>query len=227
MAENPQPDAEAAGRGDRRGKDRRGGDRRDNERRTPPPAWRQPWALVAYGILGTLVVVMFFNRSRPPEPAPVGDEIVTTAPLAPAAVEVAGPASDGGIEDATRAIDYQRLVGEGEAAKGRLVRAELFCSSISQVSLRSVDRVEGAIAELAGSANRVPVAECRWGARQGDEPRGDMHLLIPPDLADAFANAPIVDDAFVSRRHLRGVVEWIGRSEALSLRTTGVLRQLP
>lgn len=225
MAENPQPEVKPARTGDRRGSDRRGGDRRSSDRRTPPPAWRRPWALVGYGVVGTLVVVMFFNRSRPPE-RPAADEVVTTAQPAPAAVEVSGPAVDGGIEDATDANDFQRLVAEGEAAKGRLVRAELFCSSINQVSLRSVDRVESAIAELAGSGSRVPLAECKWGARRGDEPRGDFHLLVPPEHAEAFANASVVDDAFVSRRHLHAVVEWIGRSEALALRTTGVLRQL-
>jgi len=223
MADQRQAGTEKTSGGDRRGRDRRNADRR-----TPPPAWRRPWALVLYGVLGTLVVVLLFNRSRPPQiPAGGDDEVVTAAPGAPMARPASPAPPPGPPEDARRPADHERLMAEGEAAQGRWLRVELFCSSLSQVSLRAVDRVERPIAELADAASRVPAAECKWSPARGADPRPDVLLLVPPQMAESFAAAPMVEDGFVRRRRVEAVVEWVGRSDALALRTTLVLRQHP
>lgn len=227
MAETPQSGTESTAAGDRRQADRRRADRRKQDRRAPPPLWRRPWALVLYGVVGTLFVVLLFNRSRP-TPVPVADgEVVTTAPVAPAPVDSPSPAAVL-PEDARRPADFERLMAEGDAAKGRHLRVELYCSSISQVALRSgVTVVEEPVAVLADTSNRVPAAECKWGRRQGEESRADFLLLVPPELAERFAGAPSVEDGFVRRRRIEGIVEWVGRSDALALRTVGVLREYP
>jgi hypothetical protein len=227
MVDDEQPSTTPA-RGDRRGKDRRKDDRRRDDRRLPVPWWRRPWALVLYGVLGALLVVLFFNRSRPPQvPAGGGEEITTAAPGAPVGPRPAPAAPDAPAEDARRPADYQRLMAEGEDAKGRWVYVELYCGSISQVALRNVDRIESAVVELADNTNRVPAAECKWGPHNGAEPRADVILLVPPGLAENFANARTVDDGFVRRRRIEGVAEWVGRSDALALRTALTLREFP
>jgi hypothetical protein len=214
--------------GDPRGGDRRRKDRRRNDRRTPPPWWRRPPALIAYGVLGTLVIVLFLNRSRPPGiPAGGPDEITTAAPGAPVAASPASASPDAPPVDAYRMADHERLVAEGDDARGRWIRVELYCGTISSMSLRGVDRMERQISELADANNRVPAAECKWGVAQNGAPRADVLLLIPPGSAEAFANAPVVDDGFVPRRRVVGTAEWIGRSEAMALRTALVLRELP
>ena len=38
--------------------------------------------------------------------------------------------------------------------------------------------------------------------------------------------SPVVQDNFVERRRVTAEVEWVGRSEALALRTAGVFRGL-
>jgi hypothetical protein len=226
MAETTPPSTDPERAGDRRGKDRRKADRRVDERRLPPPIWRRPWALVLYGVLGTLLLVMLVNRSRPVEQVPIAEDEVTSTPPPPvAATEVPATTTPGGTaEPARRMADHERLMAEGEAAKGRLVRVELFCSSINQVSLRSVERIESSIAELADTGGRVPAAECKWGPVRGAEPRADVLLLVPPGLAETFAAAPSVEDGFVRRRRIERDVEWVGRSEALALRTVVVMR---
>jgi hypothetical protein len=222
MVDETQPDTEPK-RGDRRDKDRR-----RNDRRAPVPVWRQPWALVLYGVVGALVLVLLFNRSRPPQiPAGSAEEITTAAPGAPIGQVPTASAPAAPTEDARSAAEYQRLMAEGEDAKGRWVRVELYCGSISQVALRNVDRIEGSVMELADVTNRVPAAECKWGPHTGGDPRADVMLLVPPGLAEAFANAPTVDDGFVRRRRIAGIAEWVGRSEAMALRTTLTLRQFP
>jgi hypothetical protein len=223
MADEKRQDPGVTGSGDRRQ-----ADRRKQDRRAPLPLWRRPWALVLYGVLGTLVVLLFLNRSRPPQVPAAAPEVVTaTPPAAPA--ERVGPTAVDFVapEDARRMADYERLMAEGTAALGRTVRVELYCSSITQVALRSIDQIEASVAELADAARRVPAAECKWGERRNDDARADVMLLVPPELAEAFAQAPVVDDAFVSRRRVIGVAEWVGRSEALALRPALVLREYP
>jgi hypothetical protein len=221
MADNPQGETQPTRRGDRRGNDRRG-----NDRRAPAPLWRRPWALVLYGVAGTLLVVLLLSRSRPPATPVAGeDEVVMAPPRAPATEAPRSMEPAVAAEDAHRQADHQRLMAEGDAATGRLVRVELYCSGINQISLRAVDRVESAVSELADATNRVPAAECKWGPQRADDPRADVLLLVPPALAEEFASAPVVDDGFVRRRRVQGVAEWIGRSDALALRTALVLRQ--
>jgi len=224
-SEDQKPAAGAAG--DPRSSDRRRKDRRRTDRRTPPPWWRRAPALIAYGVLGTLVIILFLNRSRPAGiPAGGPDEITTAAPGAPVAAAPAAASPDAPPVDAYRMADHERLVAEGDEARGRWVRVELYCGSISSMSLRGVDRMERQISELADASNRVPAAECKWGVAQDGAPRSDVLLLIPPGSAEAFANAPVVDDGFVPRRRVVGTAEWIGRSEAMALRTALVLREL-
>jgi hypothetical protein len=226
MAEDIEQETQARGEGDRRAKDRRKGDRRREDRRAPVPVWRRPWMLVLYGALGMLILLTV-NRSRPPAEVATGPEDeVFTAPPSVVATEEAAPAQGEPAENARRMADYERLMAEGDAAKGRLLRVDLFCSSISQIALRGVDRVEAAVAELADGTGRVPAAECKWGP-QTAEPRADVLLLVPPALAPGFAAAPMVDDGFVRRRRVNTTVEWVGRSNALALRTAMILRAAP
>jgi hypothetical protein len=207
--------------GDRRRNDRRSGDRRRSDRRAPVPVWRQPWALVAYGALAAFLVVMavrgLADGDEPRTPAITAEGATaptTRTPRAPREGEVA--------EDAMTASDFERLLIEGDAAKGRLVRVQLACGPVSSVSMRSLDSPEEAVAELADAGSRVPAAECRWGGR-AEERRPDFLLLVPPELAEAFSATPVVADGFVRRRAMVADVEWIGRAESLALRTSGVL----
>jgi hypothetical protein len=125
--------------------------------------------------------------------------------------------------DAFAAADYERLVISGEAARGRRVRTQLYCDAPKPVALRqSATPLESSLAEIA-EEGRVVAANCKWGERE-DERRQDLLLVIPPQLADDFAAAPVATDDFVRRRRVLAEVEWVGRSDALSLRTGGVLR---
>lgn len=226
MPENTETGQAEPRAGDRRQGDRRKADRRREDRRALPPWWRRPWALVGYGVVGTLLVVLLLNgRGDQPQQLAVADEIRTT-PATPAAQARDPAVAAAPAQAAYRAADFERLLAEGETAVGQRVLVELFCSSITQVSLRSVERVESSVAALADINNRVPAAECKWGQRQHDVSREDFLLLVPPELAEAFASAPVVQDGFVSRRHVRAEIEWLGRSDALHLRTGGVLQRL-
>lgn len=207
------------GAGDRSG-DRRGNDRRRQERRTPVPAWRSPWALVAYGVLGTLLLVLLIGG--------LGDDDEPLADAAdPAGVLVRRPTPPpptGVPEDGYTAADYERLLAEGDAADGRLVRAELFCEAIRTISVRRNEAVRPEVLALADTAGRVPGAECTWG-RAGVRGEGFL-LLVPPALAEQFARLPVVREGFIRRRRVIAELVWIGRSQALSLRSAGVLQQL-
>ncbi|HEX2190996.1 MAG TPA: hypothetical protein VHG51_18955 [Longimicrobiaceae bacterium] len=212
--------------GDRRGVDRRSDDRRRTDRRTPPPPWRRPWALVTYGVLGALAVVLLWNALAGDDGPATQGAVVEARPAPPAVDPTPPPAASEPSQDAFRTADFERLVIEGESARGRRVRTELYCASPDPVALRQgIPNAERAIVALRDSTGRVPGADCKWGAR-GDERRQDFLLLVPPGLADEFAAAPLTTDAFVRRRRLLAEVEWIGRSEILSLRTVGVLRRV-
>jgi hypothetical protein len=210
--------------GDPRQADRRANDRRNLDRRAPPPWWRRPWALVSYGVLGALLVVALF-RGGGGDDEP-NEEVVAAAPAAPPAQQTPPPAAGAPAQDAFRAADFEALSIQGAAAQGRRVRTQLYCGAPSPIALREqVQQVEAAVVALRDTQGRVPAAECQWGG-QGEERRQEFLLLIPPELAEAFAAQPVTTDEFVERRRVVAEVEWIGRSPALSLRTAGVLRRV-
>ncbi|HEV7591460.1 MAG TPA: hypothetical protein VGO40_25320, partial [Longimicrobium sp.] len=112
--------------GDNRGGDRRANDRRRLERRAPPPPWRRPAAFVAYGAVGVLMLV-FVLRGCGGHDTPV-----PTGPIAPAPPAIATTPStphQGPVEQALRTADFERLILEGERARGRIVQAQLYCDA--------------------------------------------------------------------------------------------------
>lgn len=211
-------------RGDRRANDRRRNDRRQSDRRFPVPVWRRPWALVSYGVLGALALFLLFGALMDDEPEDNPGEVVTAAPATP---PVAPAVRDvNGSEEVYGEAGFDRLVLAGTNAAGRRVRTELFCDAPTAVTLREADQLEAAIASLRDAQGEVRGAECKWGAGGTGSSRKEFLLLVPPQLASAFSAQPMVMDNFVQRRRIRGEVEWIGRSRALSLKTAGVLRSV-
>lgn len=202
--------------------DRRGGNRRQVDRRAPPPRWRRPWALVAYGIVGTLVVVGLASLAVPDDQPAVEGPLVTgpADPSSPAAV--APPPAAGARDEAYGSAGFERLMLRGTAAAGTRVRTELFCAAPTRFEART-ENAEPSVEALAGPDRRVPAAECKWGA-EDDARREDFLLLVPPDMAAAFAAAPVIRDDFVQRRRIHAEVEWIGQSASLLDRRGGVLR---
>lgn len=222
MAEQPQEEGRSAREGERRDTDRRATERRRRERRAPPPPWRRWWALVSYGVVGALVVVLLWGRATSKGPAVVDEPIAVRSDSVMEVVETPPPAA-AGVEDARGAEGFQRLVVGGEASAGRIVRAELFCGNASNFTIIQGHPVPRSVAGLIHEG-RVGAAECKWGESSAGQSRPDFLLLIPPALADEFASAPIVTDNYVERRRLVAEVEWVGRSETLALRTGGVFR---
>ena len=220
-----------------RGGDRRGHDRRKSDRRAPVPPWRRPWALVAYGAAGALVLMMLVlsaGGDEEPEPgdrADAGDSAAGRrgdVVAAPPPVQTAPPAARPGAasEAAYGTEDFERLILEGDKARGKVVRAQLYCDNPTTVLVvEGTDTVETAVAGLIDADRRIPAAECKWG-RVNDPRREDFLLLIPPAMAGQFSSAPVVMDGYVRRRRLIADVEWVGKSRALAVRTAGVFRSL-
>jgi hypothetical protein len=206
--------------------DRRGNDRRAVERRAPPPPWRRPWALVSYGVLGALALVLLLGGlGGGGDDGPPADETLVTGPAENGTtVAPPNPAAAAGTQDAYGTAGYERLVVEGEGAVGKVVRAELFCEAPQNFTVIAGHTAPRSVASLI-QEGRVPAASCKWGP-SGEPRRQDLLLLVPPALAPAFAAAPVVDDAFVERRRVIAEVEWVGRSETLALRTAAVFRGL-
>ena len=231
MEAERQEGAEAGRGGEARGGERRKADRRRSDRRAPVPWWRSQWALVGYGVAGTLLVVLLVSslRGGDDRPAPVpenGGEVVSAPAPAVTTTPAAPPAPDAPPQDALSTADFERLVLEADASRGRVVRAQLYCDQPNPVSIvPDADTVDAAVAALLDQQRRVPAAECRWG-RQDDPRREDFLLLVPPALAGQFASAPVVMDGYIRRRRLIALVEWVGESRALALRTAGVFRGL-
>ncbi|HWK90267.1 MAG TPA: hypothetical protein VNP72_09735 [Longimicrobium sp.] len=220
------PVVEEARAGDRRGAERRTSDRRNNDRRAPLPWWRKPAALLGGGVLaGTLLAWLLFGGDDAPA-AP--DDELTTAPAPSAAPENVKPTPAqppaASAENAYGAAGFERLVLQAEAAVGRRVRTELYCEAPTSVAVTTGQRTEAAVAALVQDGG-VPGAECKWGSRD-DARRQDFLVLVPPELAAEFASAPVIKDGFVERRRVLAEVEWVGKSEALALRWTGVFRGL-
>jgi hypothetical protein len=202
--------------------DRRGPNRRKTDRRTPPPPWRRPWALVAYGVAGTLLVVGLMWAAGSDEGGPAVEGPLVTGPADPGPAPAATPAPGAAASDAYGAAGFERLLLRGAAAAGTRVRTEIFCEAPSPVEART-ENAEPQVDALAGPDRRIPAAECKWGP-SGDARREDFLLLVPPDMAAAFSSAPTTRDDFVQRRRIHAEVEWIGQSPALLDRRAGVLR---
>ncbi|MGI9190220.1 MAG: hypothetical protein ACR2F9_08770 [Longimicrobiaceae bacterium] len=214
----------AEGGGDRRDEDRRRKDRRRTDRRTPTPLWRRPWALVAYGVAGALLAVLLFRGFGGDEDgaAPAGK--LVDVPVIPVA-DTLTPRADRNAPpvEAREPADFERLTLEGQQMVGRRVHTVLSCAPPAPIALSKVSSVPPVIAQLTTPQARVLAADCKWG--RGDAAsRPDFLLLVPPSLAEDFAGAPVAAGDFVARRRLNAEVEWIGRSDALALRTAGVLR---
>lgn len=221
----PPPHKEEAPRAPRAG-DRRGNDRRNLERRAPPPVWRRPWALVSYGVLGALALVLLLNGMGGDDSDPARDEtLVEKQATGGTAVSTPNPQTTAaGPEDAYGSAGFERLVVQGEAAVGKTVRTELYCEASQNFTIIGGHTAPRSVAALI-QEGRVPAANCKWGG-PGEPRREDFLLLLPPALADEFGTAAVVDDGFVERRRLTAELEWVGRSETLALRTAGVFRGL-
>jgi len=206
--------------GERRGSDRRGRERRRDDRRTPLPIWRRPAAFVAYGVVGAMLVLLLF-RGRGADEADARSQAVMVERIAMEEEQALPVPANGPSREAFTLAQYARLVAEGEDAVGEVVRTELYCGSISPVNVRTGERVNPALVELADAEGRVAGAECRWSREARSS---DFLLIVPPDLAEQFAGAPEVDLNFVRRRRISADIEWLGRPEALALRNAGVLK---
>jgi hypothetical protein len=209
--------------GERAG-DRRGLERRRSDRRTPIPPWRRSWALVAYGVVGALLLMMMFNSLGDGEPEGPPDEKLVSRNAPPETTVRDKEAPVNAPEDAYGSAGFARLVVQGDSAVGRIVRAEMFCEAPGNYTVVSADTVSRAVAGLI-QEGRVPAAECKWGPA-GEAQRENFLLLVPPALAGEFASTPVVTDAFVERHRVIAELEWVGRSKALALRTAGVFRGL-
>lgn len=202
--------------------DRRGTERRRRDRRAPLPPWRRPWAFIAYGVVAALAAVLLLRGTGSDEGGAVPLEVTRTK--APPAIADGAPAAAASpVIDAHTVGDFERLVAQGSAAAGQRVRTVLFCGPTRSIALRSGDGVSRSIARLADASRRVPGAECAWGP-ESNAP--DFLLLVPADMAERFASMPEVRRGFVDRRRVVAEVEWLGREDALALRTAGVLRRL-
>lgn len=215
----PEQESQPSGRGG----DRRRKDRRRQDRRTPLPLWRQPWAFVVYGVVGAFLVVLLLTRGDDPRREATPAAVGTQAALPEIDTSAAGAAAP--VADAYGSGGHASLLAEGSAAAGRRVRAELFCEEMRQVALRTGSNitVSASVAENADAEGRVAATECRWGSEVSAP---TVLLVVPAALAAQFASTPEVEQSFVRRRRVAGEVEWIGRSEALALRTAAVLRSL-
>jgi hypothetical protein len=173
-------------------------------------------------------MLLWSGMSGGDEPRPVDDApMVTREPGEPG---VAPPAAattknnNAPVEAAFGAAGFERLVLQGPSAIGKTVKAELYCEQPTSYQVRTNVDAEAPVAALAANG-RIPAAECKWGGAN-DPRREDFLLLVPPDLADDFAATPVINDDFQRRRRLLANVEWVGRSQALELRTAGVFRGL-
>ncbi len=197
--------------------DRRGADRRSTDRRAPVPVWRKPSAYVAYGVLAGLVLVAILLGLGQDDPPPV----VAIQPPAERLDVADSTVTVQPTRDAFTVGDYERLMAEGRGAVGQVVRAELFCSPIAPISMRAVDEPTPALRVLADEQLRVAGAECRWTRTDRS---AQFLLIVPPHLAERFAQMPEEEINFIRQRVVPADVEWLGRSDDLSLRIAGILR---
>jgi hypothetical protein len=221
MDQNRPEQRAEGGVGEQRGGERRAMDRRRVERRTPPPLWRRPAAYVTYGVLGTLLLIVGFGLDGDEENEPEAEAAMLETSSRTAPSTPAGELPPGGAREAYTQAQFERLIAEGDQAVGQIVKAELYCGSINPVSMRTDQPTSKSLQGLVDGEGRVGGAECRWSK---EAMSSDFLLIVPPELAEEFARAPEVELNFVKRRQIPAQIEWLGRSEALSLRTSGVLR---
>jgi hypothetical protein len=222
MAEKREPQANDTDRsGERRRADRRDMERRRDDRRTPPPPWRRPAAYVAYGVLGALVIVLLIRGVGGGDADPIARAAIADALNAPPEPSTATLPPVEPTRNAYTIGEYEQLQAEGQNAVGQVVRTELFCNSLTPVTVRLGEGANPSLVSLADSEGRVGGAECRWSAESRSS---DFLLVIPSGMAEEFARMPEVELNFVRRRRVPAQVEWLGRSEELSLRTAGILR---
>jgi hypothetical protein len=225
--QHPQPEPPQEGQRAARAGDRRGNERRRLERRAPPPIWRRSWALVSYGVVGALALVMLLGGGKDDGGAPdVRDEkLVEKQSEGGTDVEPTDPrVAAGGPADAYGSAGFERLVVEGESSVGKVVRAELYCEATQNFTTIQGHTAPPSVTALI-QEGRVPAARCRWGG-PSEPRREDFLLLVPPAKAAEFASAAVVKDGFVERRRLIAQVEWVGRNQTLALRTAGVFQGL-
>jgi hypothetical protein len=173
--------------------------------------------------VGTFLLVMLV-RGAGDDADPIAQESIIADPAASEPVAQTLPPVET-TRTAYTLAEFEQLLAEGETAVGQVVRTELFCGSITPVTVRQGDNANAnpTLVSLTDSQGRVGGAECRWS----DEARNsDFLLVIPSGLAEEFARMPEVEMNFVRRRRVPAQVEWLGRSEELSLRTAGVLRAI-
>lgn len=190
--------------------------------------WRQPWALVLYGVVGALALVMLLGGiggGGGGAPDVRDEKLVEKQSAGGTDVEPTDPGvAAAGPEDAYGSAGFERLVVEGEASIGRVVRAELYCEATQNFTTIQGHTAPPSVAALI-QEGRVPAARCRWGG-PSEPRREDFLLLVPPAKAAEFASAAVVKDGFVERRRLIAQVEWVGRNQTLALRTAGVFQGL-
>jgi hypothetical protein len=181
---------------------------------------------VSYGVVGALVLVLLLNGFGGDDPPAARDEALVEK-QAEGGTQVAAPnpqTTGSAPEDAYGSAGFERLVVAGEAAVGKSVRTELYCEAVQNFTIIGGNTAPRSVASLI-QEGRVPAARCRWGS-PSEPRREEFLLLVPPSLATQFASTPVVQDNFVERRRVTAEVEWVGRSEALALRTAGVFRGL-
>lgn len=180
---------------------------------------------MAYGVTGAFVVILLLSMGDEEAQEPGAATPVGTRVALPAVDSSAIGRGTGSIRDAHGTVGFEALLAEGETATGQQVRTTLYCEPIRSIALRRSAEVtvHASIAEHAGSAGRVPAAECHWGSEVSAP---EVLLIVPPALAQQFASMEEVEQSFVLRREVPAVVEWVGRSDALALRTVAVLRAI-
>lgn len=173
-------------------------------------------------MIGALVVVLMFSGGEEEEsPGLAGAGALVDS--VPGQTYTIPETPTGTIRDAYSVAEFESLIAEGEQAVGDVVRTEVFCGSISPVAIREFEGMNPALNALADAEGRAAGAECRWSR---EARTADFLLIVPPVLAEAFAQAPEEELNFVRLRRVSANIEWLGRSEELALRYSGILREI-
>src|SRR5690606_30362269 len=128
----------------------------------------------------------------------IGPALSSAEPEVGATALAAPPAP---TREAFSAAEYEALLAEGDAAVGAVVRTELFCGPLTQVTVREGVAMHPTIRAMVDAEGRVAATDCRWSR---ESLSSDLSLVVPPELTSDFANAPTVEISFVTRRRIRG-----------------------